>query len=275
MSLFTRFFLLFTLACTFAGCAKKPDPLTAVQVFVQQVAQGQTDAAYQSAAFGFQAQRNAGDFAKAAQDMGLVGSVKADWQEPELDGRNATVKLTVTTRAGQAVPLVISLLDEGGAWRVFSLRTPPNPQTGLVDNRFSLVGTTPSLTEGVARPVPPEDEIRALVRDNLILFNEAIAQKSFDAFYDSVSRKWQDQLTKGQLQRAFQPFIDRNVNIGLIADSVAVLTPAPQVNSDGLLLVAGHYPTQPYHVQFLLKFYYELPSWKLFGVDVNLVRPGK
>jgi hypothetical protein len=275
MRLLTRFLFLFACVGALAGCAKKRDPLTSAQIFLQQVAANQTDAAYQSAAFGFQAQHNAAGFAKAAQEMGLVGSAKAEWEQPEQDGRNATVKVNVTTRTGQTVPLIISLLDESSAWRVFSLRTPPSAQTGLVDNRFSLVGKIPSLTEGVARSVPPEDEIRALVRDHLLLFNEAIEQKSFDVFYDSVSRKWQGQLTKGQLQRAFQPFIDKNVNIALVADSVAVLEPEPRVNSEGLLLVSGYYPTQPFRVHFLLKFYYELPSWKLFGMDVNLVRPKK
>ena len=67
--------------------------------------------------------------------------------------------------------------------------------------------------------MPPENEIRQLVRENLLRFNEAIASKSFDAFYDSVSTHWQEQLTKGQLQRAFQPFMDQNISIANIANA--------------------------------------------------------
>jgi len=44
------------------------------------------------------------------------------------------------------------------------------------------------------------------------------------------------------------------------------------VNSDGLLILAGHYDGHPYRIQFALKYIYELPSWKLFGLDVNLLK---
>jgi len=100
------------------------------------------------------------------------------------------------------MPLIVTLLDESGAWRVYSLKSPPSEQTGIAENRFSLVGKAPALAGGAIPPVPPEEEVRMLIRDSLLRFNEAIASRSFDAFYDFVARKWQDQLTKGQLQRA-------------------------------------------------------------------------
>lgn len=266
-----RSFLAFLLALGLAGCTKQTDPLTSAQTFFRQVANGQAELAWQSAAFGFQAQRNATVFATAAKEMGLADAVDMKWEAPERDGRSVKIRVTIRTREGKTLPFIVTLLNETGAWRVFSLRSPPSETTGISENRFTLVGKAPApLKDVVNTPVPSEQELRQLVRENLLRFNEAIVAKSFDSFYDSVAVKWQEQLTKGQLQRAFQPFIDKKINIALIEKVDPIWTSAIGIGTDGLLNVSGYYPTKPYEVYFSLKFFYELPAWKLFGLDVNL-----
>ncbi|MEI9898000.1 MAG: hypothetical protein WDN28_30125 [Chthoniobacter sp.] len=264
--------LLLTIFLPLGGCTKKAEPLTVAQNFFGLIAAGQADAAYHSAAFGFQAQRSALVFATAAKDMGLTDYVGGDWEKPERDGNTTTIRVNIQTKSGIRIPLIVTLVKQSGDWRVFSLRSPPSQETGLSENRFSLVGKAPSFADAVTKPMPPENEIRQLVRENLLHFNDAIASQSFDAFYDSVSVHWQDQLTKGQLQRAFQPFIDRKITLAPIANATPVFDEPPAVNSEGLLTVTGHYDTQPYRVQFAMKFFYELPEWKLFGLDVNLLK---
>ena len=255
-----------------SGCTKKIDPLAAAQHFFELIASGQTDAAYHSAAFGFQAQRSSADFAAAAKDMGLTDYVGGEWDKPEREGRNATIRVKIKTRRGAEIPLIVTMVDEAGAWRVFSLRSPPSQETGLSENHFSLVGKAPTIADAVTRPVPPENEIHQLVRENLLRFNEAITSGSFDAFYDAIAVHWQDQLTKGRLLRAFQPFIDRKIDLAQVEKATPVFDAPPAVNSEGLLVVNGHFDTQPYRIVFAMKFFYELPVWKLFGLDVNLVK---
>jgi hypothetical protein len=258
------------LALAFSGCEKKADPIASVTLFFQQVAAGQAKTAWQSAAFGFQAQRSAEVFETAAKEMGITEYTAGEWEKPEFTANTAKVRGRIKTRSGKELPLIVTLTDELGAWRVYSLRPPPSEQTGVSENRFTLIGKAPAFTNAVPQPVPPEMELRQLVRENLLRFNDAIAAKSFDAFYDSVSVKWQDQLTKGQLQREFQPFIDKKITIAGI-EKVEPIWDAPiTVGTDGLLTLSGYFPTQPYRVNFALKFLYELPAWKLFGLDVNL-----
>jgi len=264
--------LLLTALLSLGSCSKPIDPQTAAQKFFEQIAAGQADAAYQSTAFGFKAQRSATVFATAAKDMGLTTYTGAEWSKPERDGRTTTIQVKINTTSGVAIPLIVTLVKEGGAWRVFSLRSPPSNETGISENRFSLVGKAPAFADAVTKPVPPENEIRQLVRDNLLRFDEAIKSQSFDAFYESIAVHWQDQLTKGQLQRAFQPFIDQKVSLAGIGQANPVFDIAPSVNSEGLLVVAGHYETSPYRVRFAMRFFYELPTWKLFGLDVDLVK---
>jgi hypothetical protein len=166
--------------------------------------------------------------------------------------------------------LDVTLTRESTKWQVFAMRTPKDEATGISENRFTLVGKAPSFNDAASQPVPPEAELRQLVRDNLNHFNDAIAAQSFDAFYDSVARKWRDQLTKGQLQRAFQPFIDKKVDLSGIQNVELTWEGPVTVGTDGLLVLSGYYPTDPYRIHFSLKFLYELPTWKLFGIDVNL-----
>jgi len=258
------------LVLAWSGCQKAPDPAASARQFFELIASGRTQTAWQSAAFGLQAQRSAVVFEATAKEMGLTEYAGGDWQAPEIDGKTAKVRVTVKTRTGLELPLIITLNQEAGAWRVYSIRQPPNEKTGVSENRFTLIGKIPAFTDAVTQPVPPEAEVRQIVQDNLLRFNDAIVAQSFDAFYDSVSAKWQDQLTKGQLQRAFQPFIDKKVTLDGIRNIAPVFDNPPTVGTDGLLLVSGHYPTKPYRVHFALKLLYELPTWKLFGLDVNL-----
>lgn len=266
-----RLFLLVALL-SLGSCSKPVDPQTAAQKFFEQVANGQADAAYQSAAFGFKAQRSSTVFATAAKDMGLTEYAGAEWDKPERDGRTTTIRVNIKTTGGTAIPLIVTLVKESGAWKIFSLRSPPSGESGISENRFSLVGKAPAFADAVTKPMPPENEIRQLIRENLLRFNEAIASQSFDAFYDSVAMHWQDQLTKGQLQRAFQPFIDKKISLAAIGETNPVFDTPPSINSEGLLIAAGHYDTSPYRVRFAMRFYYELPAWKLFGLDVDLVK---
>ena len=112
-----------------------------------------------------------------------------------------------------------------------------------------------------------------------MLFNDAVQRRSFAQFYNNVSYSWQQQLTLHQLQRAFQPFIDKKVNLGALRTLQPVFDSPPSVDADGILMVMGHYPPQPYvgkegtfKVYFTLRYTYELPKWKLLGIDVQLTR---
>ena len=98
-----RSLLLLVLAALLAGCEKPGDPTVTAQLFFQQVAAGQTQAAYQSAAFGFQAQRSAAVFEAAAKEMGLVNAVKLEWDAPEIDGRTAKIRVRVKPQASASV----------------------------------------------------------------------------------------------------------------------------------------------------------------------------
>jgi hypothetical protein len=258
------------------GCGKKVkgEPQRAARTFLEQVERGETDAAYQSASFDFRAQLNQAAFTATARELGLVGAKLVSLEPAEVTTDSAKLNATVKPELTEPRQLVVTVQPEDGAWRVFSIKTPRNPKTGNVENLFSLVGRTRGFAEGQTRALPSEEETRKLVKESMAQFAEALKRKSFDDFYNQVSKAWQAQLTKGQLQRAFQAFIDQQVDLGGTSDVEPIFETNPQMTMDGLLQVSGYYPTKPFEVKFAFKYAYELPEWKLFGLDVYLRRAG-
>ncbi len=256
-----------------AGCGRETGPREAAHAFFQLISTGRVQEAYDSAAFAFQAQQSRQLFETTIKETGLNNIVSWTFDEPEFDNRSAKIRGTFISRRGLSFPLNITLTQDSGAWRVYALKPPRSIETGVIENRFSLVGKGPGFVDAVNRqPVPDEATLKKMVLDVMLMFNDAVQKKSFTDFYNKVSRLWQEQVSDRQLQRAFQAFIDRNVDISAITDLEPVFATPAEVSSDGLLLVAGEYPTKPFRVKFALKFIYEVPRWRLFGIDVSLQR---
>jgi hypothetical protein len=282
-------------ALLLGSCDQERTPQDAAREFFDLVKTGNVTTAYESAAFAFKAQQSPKFFDAALKETGLNTITNASFGAPELkdEKRTARVKGTFETKEKGTVVMNVTLTRESGEWRVFALTTPKNP-AGYVQNRFSIVGRAPDFVEPVNRQPPPDEQsVKSLITDSLLRFSDAVKQKSFLEFFEKCSLGWQDQLVTGEvspnpgtlrralserqkeigasrLQHAFQPFIDKEVSLDAIKGKDPILDNPAQVSTDGLLLVSGHYDTEPYRVYFALKFQYELPKWKLFGIDVTL-----
>jgi hypothetical protein len=284
-------------ALVLSSCSKSIGPADATKVFFDHVKAGRTAEAYMSSAFAFQAQQSQKFFERKLKEVGLSDIASADYEPAEMEdgGRSAKVRADFKTAAGTSVPLVITLVHESGAWKVFGIMSPRDAITGLVANRFTVVGQGPDFVEPVNRQAPPSlESAELLVGETLLRFNAAIKDRDFVPFFEQCSLAWQDQLVTGEfkpgtpmtmrvaltgrekeigasrLHRAFQPFIDKEVDLSGVTTRKPIFDGPPQVTTDGLMVVTGHYPTEPYRVAFSMKFMYELPKWKLFGLDVSL-----
>ena len=253
-----------------AGCRQEADPAAAAQLFFAQVAAGRLDAAFADSAFFFQKEQTAREFEAAARELGFIGSTIVKAEAPDIAGRIAKVGATLRTAEDREFPLVVTLNRERGAWRVFSLKSPVNTETGVAENRFTWIGRGLDPRSALDRPLPGERAVRELATETLLQFNDAIQQRTFEDFYEVTARAWQQQLTLGMLTRTFEGFIDQRTNLAAIKDTEAVLEHPPHLDSDGLLIVSGSYPTKPHRVRFSLKFFYEMPNWRVFGLDVKL-----
>ena len=268
--LLCRAALAFLTVLLVAGCGEKSEPATAARQFLEGIAAGKLKEAYDAAAFGFRAQQTLPSFETRAGEMALRTPLAPEIGAPVITGDTAKLDARVVSRAGAATPLVVTLHREAGAWRVYSLKSPRSLETGLSENRFTLVGQGTGFHDATSQPLPDAKSVRRLIQETMTMFSDALQQRSFAEFYENVSVAWQKDLTQKQLQRAFQDFIDKGVNLQPVATLDPILDGPAQMTSDGLLLVSGRFPTQPLEVHFAFRFIYELPAWKLFGIDVNL-----
>ncbi len=254
------------------GCGRKPDPAAAATTFFEHIGNAQFREAYESASYLFQARQTPKSFELTMQETGIDGFSSATWQPVQIHGKLANLEGDLVLKSGAKLEVDLEMTQESGGWRVFSIKRRQDPHEGFGGNLFALVSMGGALTPAVDRPIPDDKAVRKLVIDTLLEFNGAIQEKSFGKFYKGVSGVWQRQLTVGQLDRAFAKFIEKDVHLDAILKSQAEFHPAPFINSEGLLMVSGQYPGKPSKVTFALKYIYELPRWRLFGIDVNLVK---
>ena len=143
---------------------------------------------------------------------------------------------------------------EGGEWKLLGIN---------VDLR-------PAADPNAERPKPPADaDLRKLVRQTLVDFNDAVQAKDFSGFHAKASTPLRQQITPEKLREAFQSFIDRRVNIAAVKDLEPKFAGPPKVDGDGVLTVKGEYPTRPTRTAFRLKYFQEKGEWRVLGVSVD------
>ena len=123
-----------------------------------------------------------------------------------------------------------------------------------------------------AQKAPPDRELKTMVRDTLIAFNEAVQEKNFAGFYKhELATVFRDQMTLEKFSTVFKEFTDKGYDISNIAKAEPTFDEAPKIDNNGVLAVAGSYPTKPNKVIFKLKYLQEKSAWKLVGINVQVL----
>ena len=136
---------------------------------------------------------------------------------------------------------------------------------------FSLL-LLPLVLHGETPKLPKDKELKALVFDTLSAFNKAVQEKNFAHFYEErFSPQFREQFPLEKFTALFRAFIDKGYDISNIAQSEPVFDIPPAIDSDGLLVLKGHYSTKPNKVTFKLTYVYESSAWKLMGINVQAI----
>jgi hypothetical protein len=226
----------------------------ASQDFLVLLGQGKTAEAYASTANGYRAQQDEASFSAAVKQLGLTEYSSVSWYSRKITNQEGSAEGTVTSKSGATTPVTIQLVQEGGRWKVVGVR----------------YGGVELATIKAPTPVPDEEELRRMTTEALLDINQAIKAKDFTTIYDKLSDSLKKETTPEQLAKSFQDFIDKNIDLGPIKNVAPQFEPPAAVNDKGLLVVTGHYPTQPSKVQFNLKYLRESGGWKLDGIHVNV-----
>ncbi len=239
----------------FSGVIAMTQPVVdASEQFLALVGQGKIAEAYASTADRFHAQQDEASFTRAVKQLGLTDYASASWHNREIKNQEGTAEGTVTSKNGGTKPVSIQLVQEGGKWKVVGVR----------------YGGVELVTIKAPPPMPPAAEVERMVTESLLDFHKAVQAKDFTAFYGTLSDLWKKETTPQQIQKVFQDFLDKNIDIGSIKNAKPQFAPPATVNDKSVLVVAGHYPTQPAQVRFELQYIHERDAWKLTSISVNV-----
>jgi hypothetical protein len=163
-----------------------------------------------------------------------------------------------------------------GADGTFSLSKPSN---GWPTGKYKLevyvnekLANTTNFTIAASKntkPVPGNDELKSLAESSIIAFGEAVNDKDFSGFYLDIADMWQEQTSAEKLQESFKDFFDKDIDLpAAIKGMEPVFDKPATIDSNGVLLVGGYYPTKPNRIVFQLKYITQEQEWKLFGIHV-------
>jgi hypothetical protein len=226
----------------------------ASEQFLTLLGEGRIGDAYASTADDLRARQDESSFATAVARLGLTDFSSAAWHSRQIENQDGTAEGTVVTKSGEAKPVTVRLVREAGRWSVVGVRY------GGID--LATVDAPPA--------PPPAAELEALVTDSLLEFNEAVRAADFVRFHGTLANVWKRQTSPQQLRATFQAFIDRQIDIGPIADVKPQLSAPAAVSEKGTLAVEGRYPTRPWQVRFGLEYTREGGRWRLTSIAVNV-----
>lgn len=117
--------------------------------------------------------------------------------------------------------------------------------------------------------IPSEHELKKLVLDTLLLFNDAVKTESFKAFHAKLGSAWKNDTTPRQLIDIFRVFVDKRIDFAEIADVDPTFDGFAALEENGWLVVKGHYTLAASDVLFEVKYENEEASWKLVALNVE------
>jgi uncharacterized protein YxeA len=192
---------------------------------------------------------------KAFLSKGAILNFKeASWSERSINGGRGELNGSITTENGGVVPIKLMFVKENDAWRIYAIQ---KPTAGLQSQDAS-----PAL--------PSKADQVALTKQSMRDFAAGINSKNMESFRKTISQFWQKQVTTDQLNQAFTPFIEKNLDLTVLEPLDPTFDTESKINEDGVLVISGHYPTKPSQVTFEHQYIYEGTAWKLVGFKVNI-----
>jgi len=176
------------------------------------------------------------------------------WNSREYKGNGGKLDGTVTLNDGSSMPLTLSFYKNQDSWKIYSIY---KPNAGIKSKSSSKADLS-------------EDDYMKLSLSSVGYFKEAIKNKDFTPFYNSISNIWKKQTSIEELKKAF-------ANILKSSDVVLdILQREPKlkekkIDDKSLLHITLEYPATAKSVGAEVKLDYlkEDGEWKLYGFEIE------
>lgn len=212
------------------------------------------DKAYSYLSEDFQTNTTKSDLQKYLEANSMSNFKEASWESRSINGGRGDLTGSITTESGGVVPITLSFVKGESGWKIYSIQ---KPSSGIQE-------------ESVSSEVPSEQELVQLVNQSMNVFAESVNERNMVKFHSYVSALWQQQFTTEKFDEAFGSFYDLGLDFTLLRNYSPQFSSKPTIDEDGVLLISGHYPTQPNKVYFTQKYIFEGLGWKMVGFNINI-----
>lgn len=136
---------------------------------------------------------------------------------------------------------------------------------------------TPPAAPAGSQPQPAQIDrngVLILVRSTLLAVDDANRTGNYTVLRDLGAPGFQAGNTAARLSEIFANLRNQNVDLTGVAVLEPQLTLLPQIEANGLMRMAGFFPSVPTQVQFELLFAPVGGKWRLFGISLGLGQSG-
>lgn len=181
--------------------------------------------------------------------LGLFAS--GSWSGWTIENGVGTVDGEINTATGERLPLRLSMIREGGQWRIDAIQ-PLGPAAG-----DAAVLPTPIAAVG-------------LIRDATGLFARGVMDADFSELHAAAAPELQAQFSAADLAAQFKPFVDNRIDLRPLEQVSPNLSAQPSVDADGVLRLVGYYPAEGAKVDFDYRYVYRYTGWRLISIQVDV-----
>ncbi len=108
----------------FLRSARPPDPVRVTERFLAHLAEGRGSEAFADAAIALRRRRTAEMLRLEMRRLGLDSYRGSSWDDVTIADEEATLEGSVTTREGNVITLLVTLVREEEQWRILSVEQP-------------------------------------------------------------------------------------------------------------------------------------------------------
>jgi hypothetical protein len=146
------------------------------------------------------------------------------------------------------------------------------PATSAGDNGKS--GPAPAAkpaarSEQQAAPPPSPEVIVMLVRNTLIAFNQANLTGDYAVLLALAAPDFQKNNDRAKLSEQFASFREQKIDVSPVAVLPPQFVQSPAIDGQGLLRLAGFFPSQPLQLRFSLAYQVVEGRWRYVGLAVD------
>jgi hypothetical protein len=133
----------------------------------------------------------------------------------------------------------------------------------------------PPKQEAAPRPADIDrNGVLILIRTTLLALDHANKTGNYTVFRDIASPSFQAVNTAARLGEIFAWQRRENLDLSGVAALDPQLTVLPQIEPNGLMRMAGLFPSVPSQIKFEMLFAPTNAQWKLFGIGMSLDKTG-